>query len=245
MSQHAHRRAQNVHRADVSGNLVQQRDQGLRQVARPPQPRLEVLKLRPIGQIAVQEQKRRFLERRVCRQVLDAITTILEDACSVSALDIRDRRLAGDHALQTRMVHFLLELAHAGILPSRGSRIEPEAAGDRNPPGGERDPRRGYALHEPHPQGELFTPSAQRCANRPAGRLHVASETIAHATFFGDVLGDEDGSERGNSAQCSGVSGSTAPEAGGSSPSSMPRSDSSWVSSERSRTARPSIRPKK
>src|SRR5262249_39794759 len=94
--------------------LVIQRDQCLRDRAGPSQPGLEISKLLPVRQIAMQKEERRLLVRDTPRQIFDPIAPVLEASGSVSSLDIGNRGLARNHTFQAGIILFRRRTTHKG-----------------------------------------------------------------------------------------------------------------------------------
>ena len=99
---------------DVAGNSFEQLDQRLRNRSRRAQTRIELLKLGPVGQVAVQKQKCRLLVRHVTGQILDPVTSVLEPPRPVFPLDVGDRRLARNHTFQAGRILFRRGTTHFG-----------------------------------------------------------------------------------------------------------------------------------
>ena len=72
------------------------------------------LKLGTVGQVAVEQQKRRLFVRHMPGQILDPVTPVLESARAILPLDIGDCRLACNHAFQARRITIRRGTTHVG-----------------------------------------------------------------------------------------------------------------------------------
>ena len=106
VSQHADRGAEHVHRVDVLRGSGGRGRPGARGSPEPCGGGRRTRRTGSWRQVAVQEQERGLLVRDVTGQVFDPVAAVLEPAGPVAALDVGDRRLAGDHAFQAGTIFF-------------------------------------------------------------------------------------------------------------------------------------------
>ena len=110
---------QDVHRVDGLRHMGEEVDQGVGDRPGGAEAAVEGVEFAAVGEVAVDQQVGGFFVGDDAGEVLDPVAAIFEAAFAFAAFEVADGRLAGDHALQARIVGVGRRGAHERIAPRR------------------------------------------------------------------------------------------------------------------------------